>query len=301
MGALPDGELISHSDGRINTREEKMEYKKVSFKLAPDNEVNREILIAKLAELDFDSFTETDEMVEAFIPSAKFSEEFINKESLSPYQFFTFNYIVETIPDQDWNEVWEKNYFKPLLIDSQCLIRAPFHTEYPSAKYEIIVEPRMAFGTGNHETTFLMISEILSLDLKGKKVLDMGCGTGVLGILASMKGAKDIVAIDIDENAWNVTIENTKLNQIPNIEVELGGADLLSDENFDYIFANIQRNVLLQDLPFYYFAMNNGGFIIMSGFYLSDLEVLKSKAESLGMTYISHKEKNNWVAATFIK
>jgi ribosomal protein L11 methyltransferase len=159
----------------------------------------------------------------------------------------------------------------------------------------------MAFGTGNHETTFLMISEILNLELNDKKVLDMGCGTGVLGILASMKGAKEIVAIDIDENAYNVTIENTKLNQIPNIEVRLGGADLLSNENFDFIFANIQRNVLLQDLPLYYYAMNNGGSIIMSGFYLSNLEVLKLKAESLGMTYVSHKEMNSWVAATFTK
>jgi ribosomal protein L11 methyltransferase len=278
-----------------------MEYKKVSFKLVPDSEVNREVLIAKLAESDFDSFTETDEMVEAFIPAAKFSEEFINKETLSPYQFFSYTYIVETIPNQDWNEIWEKNYFKPLLINDECLIRAPFHTEYPSAKYEIIVEPRMAFGTGNHETTFLMISEILQIDLNGKKVLDMGCGTGVLAILASMKGAKELVAIDIDENAYNVTLENTKLNHIPNIKVKLGGADLLSSDNYDYIFANIQRNVLLQDLPSYYNALNDQGTIIMSGFYLPDLDILKLKAESLGMTYISHIEKNNWVVATFAK
>lgn len=278
-----------------------MEYKKVSFKIIPDTEVNREVLIAKLAESDFDSFAENEGTIEAFIPSAKFSEEFINKETLSPYQFFTFTYTIETIPDQDWNEIWEKNYFKPLLINDECLIRAPFHTEYPSAKYEIIVEPRMAFGTGNHETTFLMISEILNIDFRGKKVLDMGCGTGVLAILASMKGAKDLVAIDIDENAFNVTLENTRLNHISNIEVKLGGADLLSNENYDYIFANIQRNVLLQDLPSYYNALNKQGSIIMSGFYLSDLDALKSKAESLGLTYLNHKEKNNWVAATFIK
>jgi ribosomal protein L11 methyltransferase len=278
-----------------------MEYKKVNFKIEPDNEVNREVLIAKLAESDFDSFTETDDTVEAFIPAAKFSEEFINKETLSPYQFFTFNYTVETIPDQDWNEIWEKNYFKPLLINDECLIRAPFHTDYPSANYEIIVEPRMAFGTGNHETTFLMISEILQLDLAGKKVLDMGCGTGVLAILASMKGAKELMAIDIDENAFNVTLENIRLNHIPNIEVKLGDADILSNDNYDYIFANIQRNVLLQDLPSYYNALNDQGTIIMSGFYLSDLDVLKLKAEAIGMTYIGHKEKNNWVAATFIK
>jgi ribosomal protein L11 methyltransferase len=278
-----------------------MEYKKVSFKIVPDNEVNRSVLMAELAESDFDSFTETEESVDAFIPSSKFSEQGINKESLLKYQLFSFTYQIETIPDQDWNEIWEKNYFKPLLVNNECLIRAPFHSEYPSAPYEIVIEPRMAFGTGNHETTYLMISEILDLDLKGKKVLDMGCGTGVLGILASMKGAENILAIDIDENAYNVTLENTKLNRISNMIVKLGGADLLNGGNFDCIFANIQRNVLLQDLPSYCNALNIKGTVIMSGFYQSDLEAIKIKAESLGMKLISYKEKNNWVAAKFSK
>jgi ribosomal protein L11 methyltransferase len=278
-----------------------MEYKKVSFKIVPDNEVNRSVLMAELAESDFDSFTETEESVDAFIPSSKFSEQGINKESLLKYQLFSFTYQIETIPDQDWNEIWEKNYFKPLLVNNECLIRAPFHSEYPSAPYEIVIEPRMAFGTGNHETTYLMISQILDLDLKGKKVLDMGCGTGVLGILASMKGAENILAIDIDENAYNVTLENTKVNRISNMIVKLGGADLLNGGNFDCIFANIQRNVLLQDLPSYCNALNIKGTVIMSGFYQSDLEAIKIKAESLGMKLISYKEKNNWVAAKFSK
>jgi len=278
-----------------------MEYKKVSFKIEPDSETNREILIAKLAESDYDSFTETDDKVEAFISSAKFSEEIINQKSLSPYQLFSYTYSVETIPNQDWNEVWEKNYFKPLLIDNECLIRAPFHTEYPSARYEIIIEPRMAFGTGNHETTSLMISEILKLNLEDKKVLDMGCGTGVLGILASMKGAKDILAIDIDENAYNVTLENIKSNHNPNMIVKLGGAELLNNETYDYIFANIHRNVLLQDLPAYCSVLNQKGSLIMSGFYFSDLKALQMEAESLGMKFISYQQKNNWVAATFTK
>ncbi len=277
-----------------------MEYKKVSFKIEPDSEINREILIAELAESGFESFTETEEKVEAFIQSGMFSDDLIAQISPSPYHSFSYTYIIENIPDQNWNEIWEKNYFKPLLIKDECLIRAPFHTEYPSTRYEIVIEPRMAFGTGNHETTYLMISEILELNLRGKKVLDMGCGTGVLGILASMKGAKEIKAIDIDENACNITLENIKYNHISNIEVKLGGADLLGNENYDYIFANIQRNILLQDLPLYVRALNNEGIVIMSGFYLSDLETLKLKAESLGMHFINHKEKNNWVAATFI-
>jgi len=277
-----------------------MEYKKVRLVLEPDNEVNREILIAELGEAGFDSFSETNDAVEAFIPSVQFSEISLTEGNLSKYDLFTYEYTVETIPHQNWNEVWENNYFKPLIIEDKCLIRAPFHTEYTKAQYEIVIEPNMAFGTGNHETTSLMVSDILKLDLAGKKVLDMGCGTGILGILASMKGAAEIVAIDIDENACNTTIENTKINNISNIEVKLGGAELLKEEKFDVILANIQRNILLNDLPLYIKVLNQGGLIIMSGFYQEDLNVIQQKAFDLGLKPNGHEEKNNWVAAQFM-
>jgi len=277
-----------------------MEYIKLNCRLEPDNVIYREILIAELGNIGFESFTETDDVVEAFIPSKQFSKDLLNGDSLIKYQAFTFNYSVEIIPDQNWNEVWEKNYFKPLLIENQCLIRAPFHTDYPCAKYEIIIDPKMAFGTGNHETTYLIVSEILRSDMIGKSVLDMGCGTGILGILASMAGAKAITCIDIDESAYINTIENARYNNIFNLEVKLGGAELLKDVKYDFIFANIHRNILVNDLPFYYGAMNQGSVLIMSGFYVEDLSIIQQKADALGLKFCRYSEKNNWVAAKFI-
>lgn len=276
-----------------------MEYTKLVCKLEPDNEIHREILIAELGGIGFESFSETDEVVEAFIPSAHFSGSLLLDNLLIDYPF-SFKYNVEKIPDQNWNEVWEKNYFKPLLINNQCLIRAPFHTDYPKAQYEIVIEPKMAFGTGNHETTYLIVMEILKSKVVGKKVLDMGCGTGILGILASMMGADSITAIDIDEWAYHNTVENAKYNNIFNLEAKLGGAELLRGEKYDLILANIQRNILLNDLPSYYEALKKGGQLIMSGFYLEDLAAIQQKAGKLGLKYIGNSEKNNWVAANFI-
>lgn len=278
-----------------------MEYKKITFTIEPDSEINREILTAKLGEIGFESFTEKDEYTEAYIQSGQFSENLISSKSFSDFPFFSYDYSVETIPDQNWNEIWEKNYFKPLLINEECLIRAPFHTEYPKAPYEIVIDPRMAFGTGNHETTYLMISEILDLNLTDKKILDMGCGTGVLSILASLKGAREITAIDIDENAYHITLENIKYNNIFNIIVQFGGAELLNAQKYEFIFANIQRNVLVQDLPSYTKALDHGGILIMSGFYPQDLKVIQEKAESLGLIFKSSNEKNNWMVSTFIR
>src|SRR5665647_2288575 len=174
-----------------------MEYIKLNCHIQPDTEINREILVAELGNIGYESFTETDEFVEAYIPTPDFSDSAIS--DLFPINFsgFRFTWIAENIPDQNWNEVWEKNYFQPIIIAERCLIRAPFHTDYTKAEYEIVIEPGMAFGTGNHETTSLMISEILNQDLNGKIVLDMGCGTGILSILASMRGAAKITGIDI--------------------------------------------------------------------------------------------------------
>jgi len=277
-----------------------MDYIKLNCSIEPDNEQHREILIAELSVVGFESFADTDEGVEAFIPLAQFSSNLMKNNLFSKDNSFTFNYTVEIIPDQNWNEVWEKNYFKPLLIENQCLIRAPFHTEYPKSKYEIIIEPKMAFGTGNHETTFLMISEILKNDLEGKKVLDMGCGTGILGILASKMGAASITSMDIDEWAYLNSIENANINNIFNLDVKLGGAELLNEVKYNFIFANIQRNILLNDLPTYRDSLIKRGRLIMSGFYLEDLPVIQQKAVNLGLRFSDYSEKNNWVAANFI-
>jgi len=276
-----------------------MEYTKLNCSLQPDSEVNREILIAELGNIGYESFTETDDLVEAYIPTPDFSENSLHQLFPVDFSFFHFSWNSEIIPDQNWNEVWEKNYFQPLVIAERCLIRAPFHTDYPKSEYEIVIEPGMAFGTGNHETTSLMISEILKQELNGKTVLDMGCGTGILSILASMRGADKITGIDIDNWATNSTIENALYNNISNLNVILGGANTIPDAKFDFIYANIQRNILLNDMHQYRNALKSGGELILSGFYLDDLEPIKVRAVELGLQFRRSTENGNWVAAVF--
>ncbi|MCL6102417.1 MAG: 50S ribosomal protein L11 methyltransferase [Bacteroidetes bacterium] len=276
-----------------------MEYTKVACTLLSDNEIARELLMAELGNTGFESFVETEDAVEAYIPSKDYTPELLLADNLQHNEFFSFQYSTEVIPDQNWNEVWEQNYFEPLLIEDQCVIRAPFHESYPAAKYEIIISPRMAFGTGNHETTHLMIKAILELDLNGINVLDMGCGSGILSILASMKGAKAVTAIDIDEWSYNNTLENAELNHIDNILVRLGDANLLTDQQFEVVLANIQRNILLQDMPDYRKVLKTGGTLIMSGFYMDDLAAIVEKASELGLKLISSYERSNWCATSF--
>ena len=277
-----------------------MEYTKITCFPDPNNEIARELLIAELGNAGFESFVETDETIEAFIPSKDFDPEILETEALQQNDFFRFKHTTEIIADQNWNEVWEQNYFEPLLIEEQVLVRAPFHTTYQEAPFQIIINPKMAFGTGNHETTHLMISAILKMDIRDMKVLDMGCGSGILAIMASMKGASEVTAIDIDEWSFNNTLENAELNGIDNIRVLLGDANLLTDQSFDLILANIQRNILIQDMEVYRKVLKPGGWLIMSGFYMSDLDALKGKAEELGLSLQGSNERSNWCAASFI-
>jgi ribosomal protein L11 methyltransferase len=179
------------------------------------------------------------------------------------------------------------------------MIRAPFHDTYPAASYEIIINPRMAFGTGNHETTHLMIKSMLELDLEGLNILDMGCGSGILSILSSMKGAETITAIDIDEWSYNNTLENAALNNVDNILVRLGDASLLTDQQFDVVLANIQRNILLEDLPTYKKVLKSGGVLIMSGFYAADLSTIEEKAISMGLKLTNSFELSDWCVGSF--
>jgi len=276
-----------------------MNYTKISFKLNPDNQENREILIAVLSDLAFESFDESEDCVMGYIPGELVNLQEIEEiTSALPFSLETED---EMIPDQNWNEVWEKNYFKPLLIGNRCLVRAPFHTEYEPAEFELVIEPKMAFGTGNHETTTLVAEQILNMELKGKTVLDMGCGTGILGMLASLKGAKSVTAIDIDTWSFESTVENSRLNNIFNIEAKLGDAGLLGTETYEIIFANIQKNVIVKDLPAYENVLQSGGTIYLSGFYTQDMPDVKRKAESLGLVETGFREKNNWVVYSFIK
>jgi ribosomal protein L11 methyltransferase len=276
-----------------------MIYTQISFKLNPDTTENREILVAMLAELPFESFDETDEQMMGYIPGESVNLDEIGE--ITAFLPFTVELSSEVIPDKNWNEVWEKNYFKPLLIGGRCLVRAPFHTEYEPAEFELVIEPKMAFGTGNHETTTLVAEQILNMDLAGKSVLDMGCGTGILGMLASMKGARNVVAIDIDSWSYESTVENARLNNIQNLEARHGDASLLGSESFEIIFANIHKNVIVGDLPVYESVLQSGGNIYLSGFYSHDMPDVKAKAESLGLVETGFQEKNNWVVYGFRK
>ena len=278
-----------------------MDYTKTTINISPAEDWIRDVIAAQLAEIGYESFVETDTGLEAFIPKERFKNDDFNMVLNEYRTTFYFSVSQETIKDQNWNQVWEKNYFKPLVISDKCVIRAPFHSEYPKAEYEIIIEPNMAFGTGNHETTSMMLEYILENDFAGKSVLDMGCGTGILGILASMKGAKKVTAIDIDEWSFNGAKDNAQLNNINNIEVKLGDASLLGDEEYDFIFANIQRNVLIADMPKYSNCLNKNGKIFLSGYFEDDKNDIKVAAENQDLTDAGLKIKNNWVAQAFIK
>jgi len=278
-----------------------MEYKKLTIVISPFQEWLRDILTSQLAEIGFDSFVDTKTGVDAYIPALQYDKGELNAVLDEFSEDFSFDVKSELIEDRNWNEEWEKNYFKPLVVADKCVIRAPFHKEFPNMDYEIVIEPNMAFGTGNHETTSMMLEYILKQDLSNKTVLDMGCGTGILGILCSMKGAKAVTAIDIDEWSYDGTLGNTRLNKIFNIDVKLGDATTLGNQTFDLILANIQRNVLLNDMPKYNEVLYTGGTLIMSGFYSEDIQALKEKAESLGLKDGGHTVRNNWVAYSFTK
>lgn len=278
-----------------------MDYYKVEIKITPFEVWLADVLASQLAETGFESFVEIEEGLEAFVPVSQFNEGELENVLSSFEDDFRFLVHKELIKSRNWNEEWEKNYFEPLVINDECVIRAPFHKEFPKAKYEIIIEPNMAFGTGNHETTSMMVETILELTCEGKSVLDMGCGTGILGILASMRGAEKVTAIDIDDWSFSGATTNAEVNNISNMEVKLGDASLLGSENFDLILANIHKNVLLRDMSLYEKVLLPDGVLVMSGFYQEDLEDINEKAISIGLNPAGYKTKNNWVAAGFRK
>lgn len=277
-----------------------MNYLKISITASPLPEWFADILAAELAETGFESFLETETGIEAFIAEDKFNKASFEKVISGQDPLIRITWSKELIPDQNWNEVWEKNYFKPLVVGNQCVIHAPFHKEVPNLPCKIVIEPNMAFGTGNHETTFMMLETILDMDLTNRSVLDMGCGTGILGILASMKGAGEVTAIDTDEWAFNGTRENAALNHIHNLAVRLGDATLLK-ETYDVIFANIHKNVLLNDIPVYAKCLKSQGELLISGFLTEDIPEMNQKAKLAGLKENGHKTKNNWVASMYIK
>ena len=258
-----------------------------------------DILIAELGELGFDAFVETENGFNAYVDEDKFSQADL-EETLNRYAGLTqFTYTSQKIERQNWNEEWERN-FEPLFIGGKVSVRASFHEKPAAAEYDIVINPKMSFGTGHHETTTLMIENMLTLDHQQKRVLDMGCGTGILAIMAGELGASEIVAVEIEDWTVENARENAVLNNYPQIDVRFGGAETIAgDQPYDIILANINRNVLLDDMSAYTAVLKKNGTLLLSGFYTEDLPVLQEKAESLGLTYTSHRVKNNWVSAIF--
>ncbi len=278
------------------------DYMQVRLDVEPCSEMATDILAAALAEIGYESFVPDETGVTAFVPQGKYDE--VRLQSVVeqfPVEGIALSYEATFVPGQDWNEEWEKNYFKPIVVGDECVIHSTFHHDVPQARYDVLIDPKMAFGTGHHETTTLMLQAILATDFTGRAVLDMGCGTAVLAILACMKGAGPVVAVDIDEFATENAAENIRLNGVPEIEVRLGGADALRQEQFDYIFANINRNILLADMAAYVERMKGGAHLFMSGFYVDDIPVIRAEAERLGLHFLGHTEKNRWVAVDFVK
>lgn len=265
----------------------------------PDNENLKDMFMELLGEIGFDSFMDTDDGFTAYCAEPAFDKEgldgLLQMEQLADVQVLD----KELIPDQDWNATWEASY-EPAVIDETCRIRAPFHEPDSNYKYDLCIEPKMSFGTAHHETTSQIIKLMLTEDFKGKYVLDMGSGTGVLAILAKKLGSAMTVAIDNDEWAYRNALDNIKMNDENDIIVELGDASSLKNRQFDIIIANINRNILLRDMKEYVKCLKKNGKIFFSGFYEADLVLIEKEAERLGLSYLNHVKKNEWTAAVFI-
>ena len=274
-----------------------MVYLEYDFKISPLQPTS-DILIAELGELGFESFVETETGLLAYMLKSEWQNQ--NLESLFAFQNpdVKISWTRKEIEQQNWNAEWEKN-FHPILVADRCMVRAPFH-QPEAVDYDIVIEPKMSFGTGHHETTHMMLQHILDDDFEGKTVLDMGCGTGVLAILARKRGAVDVEAIDIDEWCFLNTQENVERNHCPEIKAFQGDSSLLKDKKYDVILANINRNILLEDIPIYADCLNKGGTLFLSGFYLDDLDAISSKCGAYGLEFEKNLEKNNWVAAKYV-
>ncbi len=257
-----------------------------------------EILIAELGELPFESFEETETGLSAYIQKQFWTEDVLADVYILQSGEFNITYTFEEIEQVNWNEEWEKN-FEPIEVDNTCRVRAPFH-EYKEVQYDIVIEPKMSFGTGHHETTFMVIQHLLETDVAGKKTLDMGCGTAILAILAEMKGAQPIDAIDIDNWCYLNSIENAERNNCKHISVYEGDASLLPGRTYDVIIANINRNILLNDMQVYVDCLNPGGTLLLSGFYEEDIPAIDESCSAKGLTLIKKHQKNNWVALKYI-
>jgi ribosomal protein L11 methyltransferase len=257
-----------------------------------------EILLAELGEKPFDSFVETESGLVAYIKKEEWTEDVLSDIYILSSPEFEISHTIEEIEQVNWNEEWEKN-FEPIDVDGQCHVRAPFHPK-TTAEYDIVIEPKMSFGTGHHETTHMMIQHLLETDVVGRKTLDMGCGTAILAILAEMKGAKPIDAIDIDRWCYENSVENAERNYCREISVYEGDAALLKGKNYDLVIANINRNILLNDMQQYVDCLNKDGLLLLSGFYEEDIPAIHASCIEKGLKQLKKFSRNNWVSLKYV-
>lgn len=281
-----------------------MKYLEFAFHPHPASDIANDVLAATLGETGFESFVEQEDGgLLAYIQETLYDSRQLEQALAGfPLPGVQLPYTCTEAEDKDWNEEWEKHFFQPIVINGRCVVHGTFHRDVPQAEYDIVINPKMAFGTGHHETTGLIISELLEADLQGKSLLDMGCGTSILAILAALRGANPCTAVDIDEWCVSNSRENIALNGVEGIEVCQGDATSLEGKGpFDVVIANINRNVLLADMKHYTARMNPDAELYISGFYTDDIPLLCQEAERNGLAFVRRREKNHWAAAVFRK
>lgn len=275
------------------------DYYKVSFAVDGESAVYEcDILAALLGEsTDFESFDVEIASVTGYVKQELFNNEKIDSV-IKSYPFEAkISYTSEFVPGEDWNKEWEKNYFQPILIADKCVIHSSFHKDYPLAQYDIVINPKMAFGTGHHETTTLMITQILDTDMTGMNVLDMGTGTGVLAILCALRGAKYVKGVEIDQMAYENALENIDVNAVSGVvELVCSDASAISNDTnkYDYLLANINRNIILGDIDKYSQSLRSGGYMQLSGFYVEDIPIIEDTARRFGLSVVKSCEKKRW-------
>lgn len=277
-----------------------MNYIELSFDLSSADEYVSDVLADQLAQAGFESFVNEGDKLLAYCPETEFAEQRMLQALACFPLLLDLSYTMQRIKEQNWNEEWEKNLFKPIYIDGRCCVHSPAY-EPSGLEYDIVIDPHLAFGTASHDTTQLLLATMMNMNFAGKRVLDMGCGTGVLGIFASMLGAKEVTAIDIDKFSFENTQLNATLNGVENVKPMLGDASLLHQMEFDVVIANINRNILIRDMEAYCGVLCEGGTIIFSGFYSSDVLAIDQAAEVYGLTRMATYEQNDWTVALFKK
>lgn len=271
------------------------DYTEVRIDMSPCNETMTDVMAALLCEHGYESFVPDECGMTAYIKLEDFDKKVLDEVTAELPFDTSVTVKCETVEGRDWNQEWEKNYFKPITVDGKCVIHSSFHTDIPSMPYDIVIDPKMAFGTGHHQTTTLIIRRLLELPLEGRSVIDMGTGTGILAILAAMRGAGPVTAIEIDEFAHVNAVENVSLNHHPEINVVLGDASALAGvEPVDLFLANINRNIIVGDLEVYASRLKEGGTMLLSGFYEDDIAIVLDEARKHGLEYVGHTVLERW-------